>query len=121
MTTPNPVNCHDIELDNVRLSPFSTASPGFTFAWSAADSDDSTIGLSLYLQSDTSGISYPIYAASVNANAAGQYAWPGSTAVNYGTYHLIAVASDAHSSVSQASTGPIVVGPRDGIFRNGFD
>ena len=122
-SNPTPANCHDIELDSVVLSPFYTASPGFTFKWNLTDGDDANVALSLYLDPDTTpgnGNEILIYSASVQASN-GQFAWPGSDDVNYGTYNVYLVADDGKNSVGQYATGPLIVGPRDGIFRNGFE
>ena len=122
-STPSPANCHDIDLVSAVLSPFAQANPGYTFKWNLADADDANVALSLYLDRDTTfGNSNELLIYNANVPSSnGQFVWSGSTSVNYGTYHAYIVADDGRNRVGQYSTGPIIVGARDGIFRNGFD
>lgn len=123
MSTPSPANCHDVQLDSVVLSPFAEANPGYTFKWNLSDADDGTVNLGLYLDADTNpsnGNELLIHAASVSSTN-GQFVWPGSGSVNYGTYQAFVIADDGKNAVTQYATGPIIIGPSDGIFRNGFD
>jgi hypothetical protein len=127
LTPPNgcntPDTCHDVRLDSVVLSPFAQANPGYTFAWTLTDADDASDALEIYLDPDTTpGNGNEILIGSTTANnGSGQLAWPGSNSVNYGTYHVLFVVNDGKNSVSQYAGGPLVVGARDGIFRNGFE
>ena len=121
--TPTAANCHDVELDSVVLSPFAQADPGFAFKWNLSDSDDANVNLNLYLDPDTTfgnGNEVLIYSAIVPTSVH-EYDWPGSGSVNYGTYHAYLVADDGKNSVGQYSTGPIIIGKQDGIFRDGFE
>ncbi|HEX4480921.1 MAG TPA: hypothetical protein VH082_08945 [Rudaea sp.] len=121
MNTKTPADCHDVQLDSVVLSPFYDADPGFTFKWNLVD-DDADVEISLYLDRDTTpdnGNEFPIYSASVPSSN-GQFVWQGSADVSYGTYQVYIVADDGKNSVTQYATGPLIVGARDGIFRNGF-
>ena len=127
LTPPNGCNtpdaCHDVRLDSVTLSPFAQANPGYTFQWTLADADNASDTLALYLDPDMNplnGNEILVHSASTPTGS-GAYAWPGSTSVNYGTYHVLVVADDGINSVSQYAGGPLIVGARDGIFRNGFD
>lgn len=116
--------CHDVRLDSVTLSPFAQANPGYTFQWTLADADNATDTLALYLDPDKnplSGNEILIYSASTPTGRSGSYTWPGSNSVNYGTYNVLVVADDGINPVSQYAGGPLIVGARDGIFRNGFD
>ena len=123
-TDQSPSDCHAVELDSVVLSPFFMASPGFTFTWTLSDNDssDTTAHVTLALDTDqvVNGNEIVLYDAIVTT-ANGQFVWPGSGSVNYGTYNVLITASDGRNSVTQYATGPLLVGPRDGIFRNGFD
>ena len=120
---PNPSNCHDLQLNSMVLSPFAQANPGYTFAWNLADTDNTSATLNFYLDPDnTPGNGNEIAIGNVAAtNGAGQRVWPGSSAIQYGTYHILVVADDGINTVSQYAGGVIVVGARDGIFRNGFE
>jgi hypothetical protein len=117
-----PDTCHDVRLDKVTLSPFAQANPGYTFQWTLADADNASDTVAIYLDPDTSplnGNEMLIHSATT-ATGSGSYAWPGSTSVTYGTYNVLVVADDGINSVSQYAGGPLIVGARDGIFRNGF-
>jgi hypothetical protein len=118
-----PDTCHDVRLDKVTLSPFAQANPGYTIQWTLADSDNASATVALYLDPDTSPLSGNeiLIQSSAAGTGSGSFAWPGSTSVNYGTYHVLIVADDGVNSVSQYAGGPLIVGARDGIFRNGFD
>lgn len=126
-TPPNgcsaPDTCHDVRLDSVTLSPFAQADPAYTFQWTLADTDGASSLVDLYLDPDktpTNGNEVLIH-SSITPTGSGSYAWPGSSSVDYGTYNVLIVADDGISSVSQYAGGPLIVGARDGIFRNGFD
>ncbi|QBB71849.1 hypothetical protein ELE36_16630 [Pseudolysobacter antarcticus] len=122
-STPTPASCYDVQLNSVVLSPFAQANPGYTFTWNLADADNTSATLNLYLDPDnTPGNGNEIAIGSVAANNGnGQLVWPGSSAIQYGTYHVLVVADDGVNSVSQYAGGVIVIGARDGIFRNGFE
>lgn len=114
--------CHDVRLDSVILSPFAQANPGYTFTWTFVDTDDTADTVDLYLDPDTTpGNGNEILIGSMMPASGGQYVWPGSNSVNYGTYHVLIVATDGKNVVDQYAGGVIIVGARDGIFRNGFD
>jgi len=122
-STPSAANCHDVELDSVVLSPFAQANPGYTFKWNLSDPDSPGNVVTLYLDPDLipgNGNEIVLFSGVV-ASSSGQYVWPGSGSVNYGRYNVLITADDALNAVSQYSTGPILIGARDGIFRNGFD
>jgi hypothetical protein len=114
-----------VRLDSVTLSPFAQANPGYTFKWTlASDANHASDTVALYLDPDTNqlnGNEILIHSAAATTGAASQYVWPGSTSVTYGTYNVLVVADDGINSVSQYAGGPLIVGARDGIFRNGFD
>jgi len=115
--------CHDVRLDAVTLAPFAQANPSYTFRWNLSDLDDANVNLSLYLDPDTNpgnANELLVYSATV-ANGSGQFAWPDSREINYGTYHVLALATDSKNSVSQYASGPLIAGALDGIFRNGFE
>lgn len=119
----SPDTCHDVRLDKVTLSPFFLANPGFTFQWTLADADTASPTVAIYLDPDTnplSGNEVLIHSAPT-AVGNGSFVWPGSGSVNYGTYNALIVADDGVNSVAQYAGGPLVAGPRDGIFRNGFE
>ena len=119
-----PDTCHDVRLDKVTLSPFAQANPGYTFQWSLSDSDNASSTVAVYLDPDSdpfNGNEILIHSSPGTANGNGSYAWPGSTSVTYGAYNVLIVADDGTNSVSQYAGGPLIVGARDGIFRNGFD
>jgi len=122
-SSPSPFNCHDVELDSVVLSPFLQANPGFTFTYNLGDADTSNVTVSLSLDPDTTpgnGNEILLFSGLV-PNSNGQYVWAGSRSVNYGRYNVLITADDGLNPVSQYSSGPVLVGARDGIFRNGFD
>lgn len=117
-----PQSCF-VRLDSVILSPFAEANPGYTFTSTLTDADNATDTLALYLDPDKNplnGNEILIHSASTPTGS-GSYSWPGSTSVNYGTYNVLVVADDGINPVSQYAGGPMVVGARDGIFRNGFE
>jgi len=119
-----PDTCHDVRLDKVTLSPFAQANPGYTFQWSLSDADNASSTVAVYLDPDTNpfnGNEILIRSSPGTANGNGSYAWPGSTSITYGSYNVLIVADDGTNSVSQYAGGPLIVGARDGIFRNGFD
>jgi len=119
-----PDTCHDVRLDKVTLSPFAQANPGYTFQWSLSDADNASSTVAVYLDPDTNpfnGNEILIHSSPGTANGNGSYAWPGSTSITYGSYNVLIVADDGTNSVSQYAGGPLIVGARDGIFRNGFD
>lgn len=122
-STPSPYNCHDVQLDSLVLSPFAQANPGYTFTWNLIDTDNISVNINLYLDTDTSpGNGNEIAIGNVAAsNGNGQLVWSASNAIPYGTYHVLAIANDGTNSVSQYAGGVIIVGARDGIFRDGFD
>jgi len=119
-----PDTCHDVRLDKVTLSPFAQANPGYTFQWSLSDADNASSTVAVYLDPDTNpfnGNEILIHSSPGTANGNGSYAWPGSTSITYGSYNVLIVADDGTNSVSQYAGGPLIVGARDGIFRDGFD
>ena len=118
-----PDTCHDVRLDSVVLSPFFQAAPGFTFTWSLTDTDNASSNLALYLDRDMiPGNGNEVQIGAVNAaNGNGQFVWPGSTSVTYGTYNVLIAANDGKNVAYAYAEGPLVVGARDGIFRNGFE
>ena len=119
-----PDTCHDVRLDKVTLSPFAQANPGYTFQWSLSNADNASSTVAVYLDPDTNpfnGNEILIHSSPGTANGNGSYTWPGSTSITYGSYNVLIVADDGTNSVSQYAGGPLIVGARDGIFRNGFD
>jgi hypothetical protein len=121
-STPSPYNCHDVQLNSVVLSPFAQANPGYTFTWTFVDTDDAADTVDVYLDPDTTpGNGNEMLIGSTVPASGGQYVWPGSNSVNYGTYHALIVATDGKNVVDQYAGGVIIVGARDGIFRNGFE
>jgi hypothetical protein len=113
--------CHDVRLDSVTLSPFAQGNPGYTFTWTFTDTDDAADTVDVYLDPDTTpGNGNEMLIASGLPASNGQYVWPGSN-VNYGTYHALVVATDGKNIVDQYGGGVIIIGARDGIFRNGFE
>ena len=119
-----PDTCHDVRLDKVTLSPFAQANPGYTFQWSLSDADNASSTVAVYLDPDTNpfnGNEILIHSSPGTANGNGSYTWPGSTSITYGSYNVLIVADDGTNSVSQYAGGPLIVGARDGIFRDGFD
>jgi hypothetical protein len=122
-SSPSPVNCHDVRLNSVVLSPFAQANPSYTFSWTLTDTDAISTTLSFYLDPDTTpGNGNEMLIGSMAAsNGSSQFVWPGSSAIPYGTYHVLVVADDGINAVSQYAGGMLVVGARDGIFRNGFE
>jgi hypothetical protein len=114
--------CHDVRLDSVILSPFAQANPGYTFTWTFTDTDNAGDTVDVYLDPETTpGNGNEKLIGSAVPASGGQYVWPGSNSVNYGTYHALVVATDGKNIVDQYGGGVIIVGARDGIFRNGFD
>ena len=114
--------CHDVRLDSVTLSPFAQANPGYTFTWTFVDPDDAADTVDVYLDPDTTpGNGNETLIARGLPASNGQYVWPGSNSVNYGNYHALIVATDGKNIVNQYGGGVIIVGARDGIFRDGFD
>jgi len=119
-----PDTCHDVRLDKVTLSPFAQANPGYTFQWSLSNADNASSTVAVYLDPDTNpfnGNEILIHSSPGTANGNGSYTWPGSTSITYGSYNVLIVADDGTNSVSQYAGGPLIVGARDGIFRDGFD
>jgi hypothetical protein len=119
--TPNPANCHDVQLNSVVLSPFAHANPNYTFAWTLSNSDDifqngfeagnSAVTLTLALDPDTTpGNANEITIGTMPvSNGNGSFAWPGSGTVPGGTYHVLATVNDGVNVVTQYAAGVIIV------------
>jgi hypothetical protein len=123
--TPTPDNCRDFRVDSVILSPFARADRSYALRWTLADPDaSSSLGLSFELDPDRNPANgNAIAIANTTANTgAGALIWIAPPSVPDGLYYVRVTASDGVSSVSQYSTGPLLVAqPGDLIFRNGFD
>ncbi|MGA9334837.1 MAG: hypothetical protein WBV39_11220, partial [Rudaea sp.] len=122
-TGGTPDTCHDVRLDSVTLSPFATANPNYTFAWTLADADNSSELIDLYLDPDTNpdnGNEILIHSQSA-ATGSGQFVYTGSGQVPSGTYHALIVADDGYNAVSQYAGGPIIVTTSDEIFGDDFE
>lgn len=123
--TPTPENCRDFRIDSVILSPFSRADRTFTFQWILAD-PDAAIGLDISFELDpdrnpSNGNSIAI-ANTVAGTTPGYLTWTAPGSVPDGVYYVRVTANDGLNSVSQYSSGPLIVAqPGDVIFRNGFN
>ncbi|HZP67916.1 MAG TPA: hypothetical protein VFB32_16555 [Rudaea sp.] len=117
-----PQSCF-VRLDSVILSPFASANPGYTFKWTFSDAESASANVDIYLDPDKiPGNGNEVLIGTTTASSGNnQFVWGGSGSVNYGKYYALLVTDDGTNSVSQYSGGPIIVGPSDGIFRNGFD
>lgn len=122
-SAPSAANCHDVQLNSISVSPFATANPNYTFAWTLADADNGAAVIDLYLDPDTNpdnGNEILIHGQTA-ATGSGQFVHTGSGSVPSGTYHALIVADDGYNAVSQYAGGPIIVTTSDEIFGNGFE